>query len=61
MSHLYPLPQPPLKESQMPKGFEPILMSNPAIFRINDITIGVNNFDGISDMARSLIRKGPKD
>jgi DNA polymerase alpha subunit B len=55
--HPYPLPCPAFREGILPKGFEPILLGNPTIFRINDISFGVLNADSIKDVCLNMITK----
>ena len=56
--HINPLPQPAYSQSQFPQGFEPILLGNPQMFRINDINIGVLNADVIKDLCASTHNRG---
>jgi len=53
--HPYPMPCPPFKDIQMPRGFEPVLLGNPSVFRVNDITFGVINADAIKDVCLNMI------
>lgn len=39
----------------MPSRFEPVLLGNPTIFRVNDITFGVMNADAIKDVCLNMI------
>lgn len=65
ISHIYPLPQPPLAQ----KSFQgsrmaarknmPILASNPSTIRVNDISIGFVNSDVIKDMCINMCVKNP--
>ena len=56
--HINPLPQVPYAQSQFPAGFEPILLGNPQMFRINDINFGVLNADIIKDLCSNTHQKG---
>ena len=56
--HISPLPQPPYPQAQFPAGLDPILMGNPQLFRINDITIGAINADVIKDLCASTHNRG---
>ena len=40
-----------------PAGFEPILLGNPQMFRINDINIGLINADVIKDLCHMALIK----
>lgn len=44
----------------MPSGFEPIVVGNPSMFNINDISIGVINSDIIKDLVLSFVTKETK-
>lgn len=56
--HISPLPQPAYPEAHFPAGLDPILMGNPQLFRINDITIGAMNADVIKDLCASTHNRG---
>lgn len=63
IQHTYPLPQPPLNQ-EMFKSMnkdkkKPVLVSNPSLFRLNDVTIGVINTDIIKDMCLNTCIKNP--
>ena len=51
--HIHPLPQPAYEASLFPAGFEPVLIGNPQMFRINDINIGLLNADVVKDLCAS--------
>lgn len=61
IQHTYPLPQPPLSESMFSHklAHKPLLVSNPCLFRLNDVTIGVINTDIIKDMCLNTCIKNP--
>jgi len=59
--HPYPLPCPAFREGNLPKGFEPVMLGNPTIFRINDISFGVLNADAIKDVCLNMIVKNKDD
>jgi hypothetical protein len=59
--HPYPLPCPAFREGYLPKGFEPVMLGNPTIFRINDISFGVLNADAIKDVCLNMIVKNKDD
>ena len=68
ISHMHPLPQPPLSEkhfmnTKMRKDNNmPILTSNPATFNLNDISVGIINTDVIKDMCINMcIKNAPAD
>ena len=62
---MYPMPQPPLG----PQHFQytkmklqnkmPVLTSNPAMIRLNDVSIGIVNADVIKDMCINTCVKNP--
>ena len=65
ISHIYPLPQPPLSErafmnTKMRKDNSiPVLTSNPATFEVNDVSVGIINTDVIKDMCINMCIKNP--
>lgn len=60
IQHIQPLPQPAYPASSFPGGnsFEPVLLGNPQMFRINDITVGVVNADVVKDLCASTHNRG---
>ena len=56
--HINPLPQPAYSQSQFPSSMEPVLLGNPQMFRINDVTVGVVNADVVKDLCASTHNKG---
>ena len=42
----------------LPEGQEPILLGNPQMFRINEVTVGVINADVIKDLCASTHNRG---
>lgn len=59
--HLNPLPQPPYAAEQFPRdmpGPGLVLMGNPQVFRVNEITFGVLNADVVKDLCGSTVTKG---
>jgi DNA polymerase II small subunit/DNA polymerase delta subunit B len=59
--HAYPLPSPPFSDSLIPPRFDPVLASNPAVLRVNDITIAAINADSIKDVCLNMIVKGKEE
>lgn len=59
--HAYPMPCPPFNNTLFPKGFAPVLACNPALLRVNDITIGAINADSIKDVCINMIVKGKEE
>ena len=63
ISHIYPLPQPPMHEQFQGYNLEQMkttLMPNPATFTINGISIGFINTDVLKDMCQNIVVKNPK-
>jgi len=56
--HINPLPQPAYPQSLFPQGFEPILLANPQMFKINDINVGVISADVIKDLCTATHNRG---
>lgn len=65
VSHMYPMPQPPLegKQFQFTKmklgNHMPVLTSNPSVIQINDVSVGIVNTDVIKDMCINTCVKNP--
>jgi len=62
ITHIYPLPQPPMSEksfSSIKNNNMPYLSSNPATFTLNDISVGIINTDIIKDMCINMCIKTP--
>lgn len=51
--HISPLPQPPFNADLFPSGMDTVLLGNPQMFRVNDITFGLINADIIKDLCAS--------
>lgn len=58
IQHISPLPQAAYPQAHFPAGLDPILMGNPQVFRINDITVGAMNADVIKDLCASTHNRG---
>ena len=56
--HMNPLPQPAFSASQFPKDMEPVVLANPQMFRVNEMTFGVINADVVKDLCASTHNKG---
>jgi hypothetical protein len=55
-----PLPQPQFNSqlfNSKKYGAEPILVGNPSVFMLNDISVGVMNVDMIKDMCLNICTK----
>lgn len=65
ISHMYPLPQPPMSlqdfnKTKMKQNQRiPHLTTNPCVFKLNDISVGVINTDVIKDMCIGMCVKNP--
>jgi hypothetical protein len=59
--HAYPFPCPPFSNVSVPRGFEPVMVGNPAVFRVNDITIAAVNADAVKDVCLNMIMKGKEE
>ena len=63
MTHTMPMPQPPFPLSDFKSvkygTNKPILVPNPALFMLNDITIGFSNADVIKDLCMNMVVKQP--
>ncbi len=56
--HMNPLPQPAFANSLFPRDMEPVVLANPQMFRVNEMTFGVINADIIKDLCASTHNKG---
>lgn len=60
ISHIYPLPQPPLSQDLFKQTkMAPVLVSNPSMFSVNDVSIGIVNSDVLKDMCINMCVKNP--
>lgn len=65
ISHIYPLPQPPMardffRQSAWAKSLDKLhLASNPSVFMLNDISVGFVNTDIVRDLCTRLCIKSP--
>ena len=57
--HISPLPQPAFNVDLFPSGMETVLLGNPQMFRVNDITFGLINADIIKDLCASTHQRNP--
>jgi hypothetical protein len=63
IQHIYPLPQPKMNTSMFDstkmrrENNMPVLASNPAIFELNDIKVGIINTDVIKDVCVNMCVK----
>ena len=65
ISHIYPMPQPPMerdffRKTNWSRSLDKLhLASNPSIFMLNDVSVGFVNTDIIKDLCSRLCSKNP--
>mmetsp|Transcript_8238 Transcript_8238/g.13799 ORF Transcript_8238/g.13799 Transcript_8238/m.13799 type:complete len:102 (+) Transcript_8238:1314-1619(+) len=67
ITHTHPLPQPPMPQSivdqsdLLQRSDSVFLTSNPCVFRLNDISVGVLSTDVIRDIVTNTIKKDAQE